>query len=137
MPGSVIETLGDLVDNHHGVGAWCPNCEGFRPLDIHKLIARLGRDWRYVWSAMARCVRRLRQQVADHDPRRSARTGGAGSKPVRRDASERISLWTSGFAKLKWRDHRLGRGGQKERPTDRLCNRARTDRTTWSFRWAP
>jgi len=48
MPGTIIETLGDLVDHHHRVGAWCPHCADFRPLDIHRLIARLGRDWRYV-----------------------------------------------------------------------------------------
>jgi hypothetical protein len=48
MPGTVIETLGDLVDNHCRAGAWCSNCASFRPLDLGKLIAQLGRDWRYV-----------------------------------------------------------------------------------------
>jgi hypothetical protein len=47
MPGSIIETLGDLIDNHHRVGAWCPGGHGFRPIDMDVLIARLGRDWRY------------------------------------------------------------------------------------------
>ena len=48
MPGTTIETRGDLVDAHHTVGAWCPGGHGFRPLDMNQLVARLGRDWRYV-----------------------------------------------------------------------------------------
>ena len=31
MPGELTETLGDLIDNHHGVGAWCPGGHGARP----------------------------------------------------------------------------------------------------------
>jgi hypothetical protein len=48
MPGTIIETLGDLVDNHHSVGAWCPGGHGFRPIGMDVLITCLGRDWRYV-----------------------------------------------------------------------------------------
>ena len=47
MPGNIIETLRDLIDNHRGVGAWCPGGHGFRPIDMDVLIARLGRDWPY------------------------------------------------------------------------------------------
>jgi hypothetical protein len=42
MPATIIQTLGDLIDNHHGVGAWCPGGHGFRPIDMDVLIARLG-----------------------------------------------------------------------------------------------
>jgi hypothetical protein len=48
MPGSIIETLGDLIDNDHAVGAWCPGGHGFRPIDMNLLVARLGGVWRYV-----------------------------------------------------------------------------------------
>ena len=39
MPRQTIETFGDLIDNHHGVGAWCPAGHGFRPVDISVLVA--------------------------------------------------------------------------------------------------
>jgi hypothetical protein len=82
MPGSTIETLGDLIDNHHRVSAWCPHFAGFRPLDMNKLIARLGRDWRYIgrrWPVVrSECGTRLMITIA----RRSARTGGAGGRSM-------------------------------------------------------
>ena len=59
MPNGRIETVGDLIDAHHRVSAWCPGGHGSRPLDMNALIARLGRDWRYVGEAgllSARCV---------------------------------------------------------------------------------
>ena len=68
MPGPTICTLGDLIDNHHGVGAWCPGGHGSRPLDMAVLIARLGRDWRYVgrrWPiCCAVCGSRLQVTIA-------------------------------------------------------------------------
>jgi hypothetical protein len=68
MPGTVVQTLGDLVDNDHRVGAWCPGGHGFRPIDMNLLIARLGRDWRFVgrgWPIVcAVCGSRLMITIA-------------------------------------------------------------------------
>jgi hypothetical protein len=77
-----IETLGDLIDNHHRVGAWCPNGHGFRPIDMDVVIARLGRGWRFVgrgWPVVcAVCGSRLMITIA-----------GDQRGPVERDADKR------------------------------------------------
>ena len=69
MPGTTIQTLGDLVVNHHRVSAWCHGGHGFRPLDMGVLISRLGRDWRYVGRALARVLCGVRQPLEHHNCR--------------------------------------------------------------------
>jgi hypothetical protein len=68
MTGSTICTLGDLANAHHRVGAWCPGGRGFRLIDMDVLIARLGRDWRYVGRGWLVCCG-VRQPADDRDPR--------------------------------------------------------------------
>jgi hypothetical protein len=50
---AVIDTLGKLID--HGMGAFttCPTClkvgrPDVRDIDLHKLAARVGRDWCFI-----------------------------------------------------------------------------------------
>ena len=78
-----IETLGDLIDNHHRVGAWCPNGHGFRPIDMNVLIARLGRDWRYVGRGRpvvcAVCGSRLMVTIAGDQRSPAERDGGSAT----------------------------------------------------------
>jgi hypothetical protein len=80
-----IETLGDLIDNNHRVGAWCPGGHGFRPIDMNVVIARLGRDWRFVgrgWPiCCAVCDSRLMITIAG-DQRGPAEREAAKKKPL-------------------------------------------------------
>jgi hypothetical protein len=85
MAGDKIETLGDLVDHHDSVGAWCPGGHGFRPLDMNMVIARLGRDRRFVvrgWPiCCAPCGSRLMIRIAG-DQRGPAEREANKGKPL-------------------------------------------------------
>lgn len=93
MPG--IKTLGDLFDNHHCVGAWCPHCAGFRPLDLGKLIAVSAATGAMSADAGRSCAGSAALGFRSPSPEISAgRLNGkqAGQARARHNGKEQLSL---------------------------------------------
>lgn len=47
MPAITVSTIGDLIDRHYSLTAWCQKC-GNREVDLEKLAAKYGRDASYI-----------------------------------------------------------------------------------------